>query len=376
MIFKPRPGMSRAGAFLLKEMRDVPEWLRDKLDRLADAIGAFEWPDKMSRKIVAAAALFLLLAAVLTGCILAGSGKSPISDQVIYVRISPGMTSSSIGRVLEDKKIIGSRHWFWLAAKMKGADDKFKTGMYKFNPGMDSSEVMQILLDGRTSTVKFTIPEGYNVNQIAERLEEEGIAKAADIKSAARDFAPYSYMEKNENAVYRAEGFLFPDTFEVEDELSAKEILSLMTNDFDTRMTSGLRARAKEMNLSIYELVILASLVEKEARYDEDRPIIAQVFLKRLKMNMPLQSDTTIQYLLDAPKEDVTYADTEIDSPYNTYQHYGLPPGPIASPGMDAIEAVLYPADTDYLYFVADRQGHNHYSKTYDEHLEIVERVR
>ena len=169
---------------------------------------------------------------------------------------------------------------------------------------------------------------------------------------------------------------MFPDTFEVEDELSAKEILSLMTNDFDTRMTAGLRARAKEMDLSIYELVILASLVEKEARYDEDRPIIAQVFLKRLKMNMPLQSDTTIQYLLDAPKEDVTYADTEIDSPYNTYQHYGLPPGPIASPGMDAIEAVLYPADTDYLYFVADRQGHNHYSKTYDEHLEIVERVR
>ena len=162
----------------------------------------------------------------------------------------------------------------------------------------------------------------------------------------------------------------------MEDELSAKEILSLMTNDFDTRMTAGLRARAKEMDLSIYELVILASLVEKEARYDEDRPIIAQVFLKRLKMNMPLQSDTTIQYLLDAPKEDVTYADTEIDSPYNTYQHYGLPPGPIASPGMDAIEAVLYPADTDYLYFVADRQGHNHYSKTYDEHLEIVERVR
>ncbi|MBQ1460593.1 MAG: endolytic transglycosylase MltG, partial [Selenomonas sp.] len=109
---------------------------------------------------------------------------------------------------------------------------------------------------------------------------------------------------------------------------------------------------------------------------DEDRPIIAQVFFKRLKIGMPLQTDTTIQYLLDAPKEDVSIKDTKIESPYNTYQIKGLPPGPVASPGMAAIEAVLYPADTDYLYFVADRQGHNHYSKSYAAHQEIVERVR
>ena len=153
-------------------------------------------------------------------------------------------------------------------------------------------------------------------------------------------------------------------------------ILQMMTRNFDDRLTSGMRERAKAKGLTIYDLVTLASLVEKEARYEEDRPIIAQVFLSRLAIGMPLQSDTTIQYLLDAPKEDVTYADTEIESPYNTYQHNGLPPGPIANPGMDSIEAVLYPAKTDYLYFVADRQGHNHYSKTYGEHLEIVERVR
>ena len=141
-------------------------------------------------------------------------------------------------------------------------------------------------------------------------------------------------------------------------------------------LADEMREKAEKMNLSVFELVTLASLVEKEARYEEDRPIIAQVFFKRLEINMPLQSDTTIQYLLDAPKEDVTYADTEIDSPYNTYQHYGLPPGPVANPGLASIEAVLEPADTDYLYFVADRAGHNHYSKSYDEHMEIVNRVR
>lgn len=354
----------------------MPEWLRDKLDRLADAIGAFEWPDKMKLPVITAGIAVLVLAAVLTGCILAGSRVKSDPEQAIYVRIEPGMTSSYIGRMLEERKIIGSRYSFWIASKLNGADSKFKTGVYRLYPGMEADEVMQLLVEGRTSAVKFTIPEGYNVNQIAARLEEEGIAKADEIRKAAKEFAPYSYMKEHPNAVYRAEGFLFPDTFELEEELSAKEILLMMARDFNTRLTPELRSRASEMNLSIYELVTLASLVEKEARYDEDRPIIAQVFLKRLRVNMPLQSDTTIQYLLDAPKEDVTYADTEINSPYNTYQIYGLPPGPIASPGMDAIEAVLYPADTDYLYFVADRQGHNHYSKTYDEHLEIVERVR
>ena len=104
--------------------------------------------------------------------------------------------------------------------------------------------------------------------------------------------------------------------------------------------------------------------------------MIAQVFFKRLAINMPLQTDTTLQYLLDAPKEDVSIEDTKMESPYNTYQHYGLPPGPIACPGMASIEAVLNPADTDYLYFVADRNGHNHYTNTYDEHLEVVNRVR
>ena len=128
--------------------------------------------------------------------------------------------------------------------------------------------------------------------------------------------------------------------------------------------------------MSVYDLITLASLVEREVRYPEDRPIVAQVLLKRLKMNMPLQTDATLQYLMDAPKEEVSIEDTQIDSPYNTYQHVGLPPGPIANPGMASIEAVLHPAETDYLYFVADRHGHNHYAYTYEEHLNLVNRYR
>ena len=150
----------------------------------------------------------------------------------------------------------------------------------------------------------------------------------------------------------------------------------MMAENFEYRLTHSMRDRAYEENLSIYDLITLASLVEKEVRYSEDRPIVAQVFLKRLSLGMPLQTDASLQYLMDVPKEDVTIADTQINSPYNTYLNVGLPPGPIANPGIAAIEAVLYPADTDYLYFVADRSGHNHYSYTYDEHLNLVNQYR
>ena len=149
-----------------------------------------------------------------------------------------------------------------------------------------------------------------------------------------------------------------------------------MAENFDCRLTQEMRDRAREMNLSVYELVTLASLVEKEAYHEEDRPIIAQIFLKRLRVGMPLQADPTVQYLLDAPKEDLLYRDTEIDSPYNTYQNIGLPPGPIANPGTASLMAVLYPADTDYLYFVADRDGNNYYATNYADHLALVEQVR
>ncbi|MBQ9365050.1 MAG: endolytic transglycosylase MltG [Schwartzia sp.] len=361
----------------------LSEFLTRQLEKLSDFIGAFDIPNvNMKRGVIIGASVFAVALGVIFAVMFTGRTQQAASepkqeiDAPIYVRIEPGMTASSIGLMLSDREIIDSRLYFWLLAKMNGADSKFQTGMYKFSKNMSPHEVLDIIINGKTSPIRFTIPEGFNVNEIADRLEAEGIVDGAEFRDAAKKFAPYRYIKNDDKATYRAEGFLFPDTYEVEGELPAIAILQMMTRNFDDRLTSGMRERAKAEGLTIYDLVTLASLVEKEARYEEDRPIIAQVFLSRLAIGMPLQSDTTIQYLLDAPKEDVTYADTEIESPYNTYQHNGLPPGPIANPGMDSIEAVLYPAKTDYLYFVADRQGHNHYSKTYGEHLEIVERVR
>lgn len=294
----------------------------------------------------------------------------------IYMVVKPGTTASEISDRLMQLGVIDSRLRFWWLMKLQGDASKFKTGTYAFAPHMDEQAVLDKLVAGDTTVVKFTIPEGFGIKEIAKRLADEGLVDEQEFLAEAKDFAPYDYMKKRPNVRYAAEGYLFPDTYVIHSDVSAEGIMKMMAEDFDTRLTPALRQQAAAKGLSIHDLVTLASLVEKEARYDEDRPIIAQVFFKRLQMGMPLQSDTTLQYLMAGPKEDVSIEDTKIDSPYNTYQHEGLPPGPIASPGMKSILAVLNPANTDYLYFVADRQGHNHYSQTYDEHLAIVEQVR
>lgn len=294
----------------------------------------------------------------------------------IYMVVKPGTTASEISDRLMQLGVIDSRLRFWWLMKLQGDASKFKTGTYAFTPHMDEQAVLDKLVAGDTTVVKFTIPEGFGIKEIAKRLADEGLVDEQEFLAEAKDFAPYDYMKKHPNVRYAAEGYLFPDTYVIHSDVSAEGIMKMMAEDFDTRLTPALRQQAAAKGLSIHDLITLASLVEKEARYDEDRPIIAQVFFKRLQMGMPLQSDTTLQYLMAGPKEDVSIEDTKIDSPYNTYQHEGLPPGPIASPGMKSILAVLNPANTDYLYFVADRQGHNHYSQTYDEHLAIVEQVR
>ena len=347
------------------------EGVRDKLEELAEKLTWKRWA------MLASALLVLVM-----GSMYLAFGASSVSksshdlDQKIYITVKPGMDADAIAGQLLAHGVIDSKFSFWWQVKTGGLQDKFKAGTYLLHPGMKTEDAIGKLISGETTSIKFTIPEGFGIKEIAERLSDEGLVDKEKFLKLAKDYAPYDYVEKHEHARYAAEGFLFPDTYEIQSDVSEKEIMAMMARDFDQRLTKKLRARAEEMNLSIYDLVTLASLVEKEARYEEDRPIIAQVFFKRLRIGMPLQSDTTLQYLLDAPKENVSIADTKMESPYNTYQNYGLPPGPIASPGMAAIEAVLYPADTDYLYFVADRQGHNHYSNTYAEHLAIVDEVR
>lgn len=356
------------------------EWLAGFLDKCLGKLQRLDLPDtSVARKFLfVLVGIFLAASGVLCYILLGDRGGSLTNGEPlsVYITVQPGMTGADIGEMLEQRGVIGSKQKFWFVAKISGEERKFKAGTYHMYVNMPIREALDVLVGGEVSMLRFTIPEGFTVREIASLLDREGIVSSKDFLAKAKDFAPHRYMYSTSKPIFRSEGFLFPDTYEVEPGTSAEAILQMMVRNFDNKLTDEMRLKATKHNLTIYELVTLASLVEKEAKYEEDRPIIAQVFYKRLEINMPLQSDTTIQYLLDAPKEDVTYADTEIDSPYNTYQNYGLPPGPIANPGLASIMAVLNPADTDYLYFVADRAGHNHYSKNYDEHMEIVNRVR
>lgn len=294
----------------------------------------------------------------------------------VYYTVRPGMSVSEIGKDLHERGVIDSETKFWWTAKLNGFENKVKSGTFALETGMTARDALETLVYGNTVVLRFVIPEGFSVRDIAARLADGGLVDADDFMERAKTYRPYPYVEAHEGVRYAAEGFLFPDTYEINGEFNAARIMEMMAQNFDRRLTKEMRARAQEMDLSIYELVTLASLVEKEAYHEEDRPIIAQIFLKRLRIGMPLQADPTVQYLLDAPKEDLLYRDTEIESPYNTYRNVGLPPGPIASPGTASLMAVLHPADTNYLYFVADRNGNNYYATNYADHLALVDRVR
>ena len=370
-------------------------------DKIISSLNEKNWSEKISQpfetlremfedislKYIAAVAGGVFFCIFIVGAVLIFADGSPqnfsqknsedVSEEKrIHIKIHEGMTSGEIADELAAKNVISNSLKFRFLSRIRGYDDKMKPGTYVLTQGMEDDEVFEKILNGEKQEITFTIPEGFGVKDIAKRLYGLDIADEEDFTKAAENFAPYDYMKKRKNVFYAAEGFLFPDTYTIESDASVEDILKMMTANFDNRLTPSIREQAKEKNLSIYDLIILASLVEKEVRYPEDRAIVAQVFFKRLKLNMPLQTDASLQYLMNAPKEDVSIEDTKIESPYNTYIYSGLPPGPVANPGMEAIEAVLNPADTDYLYFVADRRGHNHYADTYEEHLELVAQYR
>ena len=230
---------------------------------------------------------------------------------------------------------------------------------------------------GRIKLLRFTVPEGYTVVKTAKKLEEEGLGSADKFIAAAKAYAPYAYMQTDDpNVLFKAEGFIYPATYEMPVGLSEEKMLAFFVRQFDEYMREEkILDACSAKGLKLRDVVNLAAMVELEAVFAEEQPRIAGVFLKRLEIGMPIQSDTTIQYLLGAQKEVITFDDTKIKSPYNTYQNPGLPPGPIASPGMSAIKAVLAPEKTDYLYFVAEKDGHHRFTKTYSEHLRAIDEI-
>ena len=329
------------------------------------------------KKLLTIIAGILILAAIMLGvAINANNNKNLATGENIIITVEPGMTNADIATLLQNKKMINSPVFFRLQSKFARMERSLQAGEYEIVSGMSNWEIIDLFSKGQVRHKTLTIPEGYTIEQIAKKIEESGLGSAEEFKKAAKDYAPYSYMEtSNNNVIFKAEGFAYPSTYYLSPGSAEKEILAIMVKEFDTQLTEDIRQKAKDKNMSIRDLVNLASLVEKEAVFPEERPVIAGVFLKRLQIQMPLQSDTTIQYILGVQKKEISIADTKIDSPYNTYLYAELPPGPIASPSISTINAVLDPKQTNYLYFVADLEGHHHFTETYQDHLKEIERI-
>ena len=283
----------------------------------------------------------LALAVFLAGCFVIWRVTLP--DTKVRIAVRSGDGAVSVARQLRDKKLIVSKTLFLLAAKADGSAGKLKAGYYEFSQKDGMFKILKDLVSGSNGLVKFTIPEGSNIKQTAEIIAEKSmIDKDKFIKIAADS---------------GAEGYLMPETYFIAPGMSEEKIIDLMKKEFDKKVTPDMYERAKELGVPMKDIIIIASIVEKEAVKPDERTTIAAVFYNRLKKKIRLESCATVLYAMGVNKPRLSLEDTEFDSPYNTYRHYGLPPGPICSPGVDSIRAALYPANTSSLYFVSAGNG-------------------
>ena len=322
--------------------------------------------------IVILTATILLAAAALFSVYMnkAAEPVDPTNQETVAVVIPNGSGTSRIASILAENNLIRNEGVFRIQSKTRGFDGKYKAGEYALSPSMSMADIMKVLLTGKVNTVRFTIPEGYDIKRTTEKLAADGLINVdAFTKEIESGQFGYKFLEGAPAGPDRLEGFLFPETYDVYTTANEHDIIDKMLSQFNKVFTEEYYDRAKELGMSVREVIILASIIEREAQVQEDRPIIASVFYNRLKINMPLQSCATVQYILGEQKPVLSIKDTQIESPYNTYLNAGLPPGPIASPGADSIKAALYPADTNYLYFLAKGDGSHAFSETYDQFL-------
>ncbi|MFF2480477.1 endolytic transglycosylase MltG [Paenibacillus sp. NPDC058071] len=305
------------------------------------------------------------------------------------VVIEKGSSAFVVSDVLEKQGIIRNSFIFKYYLKLKNEGTRFQAGTYELSPGMDKDAVIAKLNSGETvkeDTIKFTIPEGFTVLQIADKLaadklvdRDKFLALADSATADWGDIEAVRSIPKDGKLHHRLEGYLFPETYELKMESTEQDILNRMLAELDKKLDAlpeNWQEAMEERKLNLHQLLTIASLVEREVVVKDERAIVSGVINNRIKKGMPLQIDATVQYLLDKPKERLMEKDLLIDSPYNTYKTKGLPPGPIASPSLASIEAALYPEETDYFYYVTKKDGsQSHlFAVTYKEHLKNIEK--
>ncbi|HUQ80464.1 MAG TPA: endolytic transglycosylase MltG [Gemmatimonadaceae bacterium] len=295
------------------------------------------------------------------------------NDKTVRITIPPGSSFGAAVDSLERNGVISSPKVFGLYASSRGRDRELKAGTYVFGPGMSWGDVLDALTRGKGLVHTVTIPEGFALTSIAPLLGRALSVPPESVMVAAGDTALRHQLDIPTPTL---EGYLFPDTYTFAEGTAPVEAVRVMVARFEQVWKPEWNARLQELAMSRNDIMALASIIEKEARIAEERPVISAVYHNRLKIGMLLQADPTVQYALGRHVDRVLYKDLEVDSRYNTYRHVGLPPGPIASPGAASIEAALYPANVPYLYFVAAPDGHHEFRKTFSEHTEARAQIR
>ncbi len=301
------------------------------------------------------------------------SPAAAVRQGPLTIDIPAQESALGIAARLRDAGVIRSPVGFVALSLVRGSVRALKAGEYDIPRGASTPEVLTLLESGRVRQHPVLHPEGATVAELARALESARVARAAELMRTAAD-ATFLRAHGIEGA--NAEGYLFPDTYHFVRGLPPDQILGRMVQRMQSKLTPEVRARARARNISVHELLTMASIIEREAMVREERRLISAVFWNRLRLGMPLQADPTVQYALGKDRRALTRADLLTDHPYNTYQRPGLPPGPIASPGLDAITAALDPASVKYLYFVKKDDQHHHFSTTVEEHNSAVARYR
>lgn len=335
-----------------------------------------------SKKIaVVVVAAVLVIAIAAAGIVYLGMGKAldETDSTLVSVVIPSGATADSIAQALEDNHVIDKASDFKLWSKVKGYDSQYKAGTYALSAAMDFDTIADILVGGKVSMSSFTVPEGLTVEQTIEKLVSQGMGTKENFENEVKDkkwfdkyeflrYASYEDEKRKTLSDNYLEGYLMPNTYYVAEGASEEEVIDVMLNQFNKDVFEGIFKEFREDKSSLLnrkygaylttecgfqlrEVIKYASIIERETVLDEERPLVAAVIYNRLDKGMKFQMCSTVQYILGFKKENLTYADISIDSPYNSYLYDDIP-GPICSPGLASIKAAFYPEDKDYLYFV------------------------
>jgi UPF0755 protein len=360
------------------------------VDERLDQQSEVESPKRSKRKLALLITLLLLLLIVggVSGIgLYIANALQPMqaSDQEVSVTIPQGAGSLAIAKELEVKGLIKNSSIFTYYLKVKKQGSRLQAGEYSMKPGMTFDEMIEKLNKGDTvkqEVIRVTIPEGFTIQQIADKLAEQTPWKS-DIFLQQADMAAQfqsdaiSSLPDNKGIKHRLEGYLFPETYEFKKGSTEQEFIERTLQELDKKLAtlpSDWKEKLQARGLTVHQMLTIASLIEREVVVDDERALVSGVINNRLKKNMPLQIDATVQYLFDKPKERLLEKDLQIQSPYNTYLNTGLPPGPIASPSLASIKAAVYPEETKYLFYVTKKDGtKGHlFAETFDEHKKNI----